>query len=41
MVEWGMVQTKDKLAKMVIEEGNGGSHFKHMGADDGPPRRVA
>jgi hypothetical protein len=28
MVEWGMVQTKDKLAKMVIEEGNGGSHFK-------------
>jgi hypothetical protein len=28
MVEWGMVQTKDRLAKMVIEEGNGGSHFK-------------
>jgi hypothetical protein len=28
MVEWGMVQTKDKQAKMVIEEGKGGSHFK-------------
>jgi hypothetical protein len=28
MVEWGMVQTKDKMAKMVIDEGNGGSHFK-------------
>jgi hypothetical protein len=28
MVEWGTVQTKDMLAKMVIEEGNGGSHFK-------------
>jgi hypothetical protein len=28
MVERGMVQTKDKQAKMVIEEGKGGSHFK-------------
>jgi hypothetical protein len=28
MVEWGMVQTKDRMAKMVIEEGNGGSNFK-------------
>jgi hypothetical protein len=28
MVEWGTVQTKDMLAKMVIEEGNGRSHFK-------------
>jgi hypothetical protein len=24
----GMVQTKDMMAKMFIEEGNGGSHFK-------------
>jgi hypothetical protein len=28
MIEWGMVQTKGKLVKMVIEEGNGGSYFK-------------
>jgi hypothetical protein len=29
MVEWGMVQTMDRLAKMIIGEGNRGSHFKH------------
>jgi hypothetical protein len=28
IVEWGMVQTKDRLVKMIIEEGNGGSHYK-------------
>jgi hypothetical protein len=28
MVVWGMVQTKDRMAKMIIEEGNGGSHYK-------------
>jgi hypothetical protein len=28
MVEWNTVQTKDMMAKMIIEEGNGGSHFK-------------
>jgi hypothetical protein len=28
MVEWGGVQTKDKMAKMIIEESNGGSHYK-------------
>jgi hypothetical protein len=28
MVEWGTVQTKDRLAKMIIEEGNDVSHFK-------------
>jgi hypothetical protein len=28
MVEWGMVKTKDRLTKMIIEEGNGGSHYK-------------
>jgi hypothetical protein len=28
MVEWGVVQTKDKMAKLIIEESNGGSHFK-------------
>jgi hypothetical protein len=26
MVEWGMVKTKDRLTKMIIEECNGGSH---------------
>jgi hypothetical protein len=30
MVEWGTVQTKDRMAKMIIEEGNGGSHFKQV-----------
>jgi hypothetical protein len=29
MVEWGMVQTKDKHAKMIIEEGKGDSHLNH------------
>jgi hypothetical protein len=28
MVEWGVVQTKDRMAKMIIEEGSGGSHYK-------------
>jgi hypothetical protein len=28
MVEWGVVQTKDKMAKMMIEESSGGSHYK-------------
>jgi hypothetical protein len=30
MVEWGAVQTKDNVAKLIIEEGNGGSHFKQV-----------
>jgi hypothetical protein len=30
MVEWGAMQTKDKVAKLIIEEGNGGSHFKQV-----------
>jgi hypothetical protein len=28
MVEWGVVQTKDRMAKMIIEENAGGSHYK-------------
>jgi hypothetical protein len=28
MVEWGVVQTKDRMAKMIIEEGSGGSHYR-------------
>jgi hypothetical protein len=28
MVEWGVVQTKDRMAKMIIKESNGGSHYK-------------
>jgi hypothetical protein len=28
MVASGVVQTKDRLAKMIIEESNGGSHYK-------------
>jgi hypothetical protein len=28
MVEWGVKQTKDRMAKMIIEESNGGSHYK-------------
>jgi hypothetical protein len=28
MVEWGILQTKDRQAKLSIEECNGGSHFK-------------
>jgi hypothetical protein len=28
MVEWGVVQTKDRMTKMIIEEGSGGSHYK-------------
>jgi hypothetical protein len=30
MVEWGVVQTKDRMAKMIIEESNGGSHYKQV-----------
>jgi hypothetical protein len=28
MVEWGILQTKDKQSKLSIEECSGGSHFK-------------
>jgi hypothetical protein len=28
MIEWGMVQTKDRKAKLVIEEGDGRSNSK-------------
>jgi hypothetical protein len=28
MVEWGILYTKDRQAKLSIEEGSGGSHFK-------------
>jgi hypothetical protein len=28
MVEWGIVQTKDKVSKMIIKENSGSSHFK-------------
>jgi hypothetical protein len=28
MVEWGVVQTKDRMAKMIIEENAGGSDYK-------------
>jgi hypothetical protein len=30
MVEWSVVQTKDRMAKMIIEESNGGSHYKQV-----------
>jgi hypothetical protein len=30
MIEWGMVQTKDRKAKLVIEEWGGGSNIKQI-----------
>jgi hypothetical protein len=29
MINWGTIQSKDRQAKLVIEERSGGSHFKH------------
>jgi hypothetical protein len=29
MIEWGVVQSKDRKAVMIIEEGAGGSFFRH------------
>jgi hypothetical protein len=30
MIEWGMVQTKDRKVKLVIEEWGGGSNIKQI-----------